>query len=88
MYNKFSLLLTLFAVPLLASAANSVNLCGVDYSVDTLFHAKVGPVTNQTSLRLNEVGGQGVLRAFYTTIDIDNPIVTFEATKGSDMVAG
>ena len=88
MYNKLSSLLTLFAVPLLASAANNVNLCGVDYSVDTLFHAKVGPGTNQTSLRLQEVEGPGILRVFYSTIDLNNPIVTFESTKGSDMVAG
>ena len=56
----------------------TVALAGVEYSVDTLFHAKVGPGTTETSLHLvNEAGQQ--LRVFYLTTDLTNPNTSIEA---------
>ena len=39
------------AVPAVLFASGAWTLQGKDYVVDTLFHAKVGPGTTQTSLR-------------------------------------
>ena len=45
------------------------NLQGSTYNVDTLYHAKVGPGTTQTELK---VSGALNLKVFYTTTDITN----------------
>lgn len=65
----------------------TVALAGVEYSVDTLFHAKVGPGTTETSLHLvNETGQQ--LRVFYLTTDLTNPNTSIEAIVAQDKVPG
>ena len=65
----------------------TVALAGVEYSVDTLFHAKVGPGTTETSLHLvNEAGQQ--LRVFYLTTDLTNPNTSIEAIVAQDKVPG
>ena len=50
-----------------------IDLRGVDYTVDTLFHAKVGPGTTQTQLRLE---GPSPLNVFYLTVDVSTPGVS------------
>ena len=62
-----------------------ISLLGVDYTVDTLFHAKVGPGTTQTQLRLE---GPSPLNVFYLTVDRTTPNVTIRAVSGTDKVAG
>ncbi len=62
-----------------------ISLLGVDYTVDTLFHAKVGPGTTQTQLRLE---GPSPLNVFYLTVDCTTPGVTIRAVSGTDKVAG
>ncbi|HRN04962.1 MAG TPA: hypothetical protein PLL05_07915, partial [Muribaculaceae bacterium] len=62
-----------------------ISLLGVDYTVDTLFHAKIGPGTTQTQLRLE---GPSPLNVFYLTVDRTTPNVTIRAVSGTDKVAG
>lgn len=83
---------------LLASSANAqenkneVTLSGVEFSVDTLFHAQVGPGTTQTSLHLiNKTTTSQQLRVFYLTVNIDdekNPNVGIEAIVANDKLSG
>ena len=83
---------------LLASSANAqenkneVTLSGVEFSVDTLFHAQVGPGTTQTSLHLiNKTNASQQLRVFYLTVNIDsekNPNVDIEAIVANDKLSG
>ena len=54
MFKKISLLFAASAVSLIVGAANTVNLAGYEFGVDTVFHATVGPGTTQTSLHLTD----------------------------------
>ena len=74
------------AVALGASAKGSVDVVGKVYSVDTLYHASIGPGTTQTSLYLQS--GTAHLRVFYSTVDLTNPYVQIRAVSGTDMMAG
>ncbi len=67
-------------------AGNTWSLLGVEYSVDTLFHAKIGPGTSQTSLYFTD--GSTDMRVFYTTIDMTNPYLTLRTVSGTDKTAG
>ena len=69
-----------------AWGSNTWQLLGVEYSVDTLFHAMIGPGTSQTSLYFTN--GSTEMRVFYTTIDMTNPYLTLRAVSGNDMTAG
>ena len=62
------------------------SLRGVEYTVDTLFHAYVGPGTTQTSLLLQS--GNKHLRVFYSRIDLSAPNVTLKAVSGTDRMTG
>ena len=62
-----------------------ISLRGVDYTVDTIFHAKVGPGTTQTQLRLD---GPSPVNVFYLTVDVMTPGVTIRTVSGTDKVAG
>lgn len=64
-----------------ASASGQWTLQGNTYTVDTLFHAKVGPGTTQTSLKLS---GAYNLRVFYTVTDLTNPNVEMRVTKAGN----
>ena len=69
-----------------AWGSNTWQLLGVEYSVDTLFHAMIGPGTSQTSLYFTN--GSTEMRVFYTTIDMTNPYLTLRAVSGTDKTAG
>ena len=84
--KKYSLLILMMAVCRLAWAGTTWPLLGVEYSVDTLFHANIGPGTSQTSLHFTN--GTTHMRVFYTTIDMTNPWLTVRAVSGNDMTAG
>jgi len=73
--------LTLFA----ASASSTIDLRGTEYTVDTLFHAPVGPGTTQTQLHLS---GPNPLQVFYLTVDISTPGVSIRTVCATDHVAG
>ena len=62
-----------------------IDLRGVDYTVDTLFHAKIGPGTTQTQLRLE---APNPLNVFYLTVDVSTPGVSIRTVSGTDKVAG
>lgn len=74
------------AVALGANAKGSCDVAGTVYSVDTTFHAYIGPGTTQTSMLLQS--GNKHLRVFYTTVDLTNPYVKIRAVSGTDMMAG
>ncbi|MDO5394369.1 MAG: phosphodiester glycosidase family protein [Bacteroidales bacterium] len=64
-----------------ASAGTQWTLQNKVYTVDTLFHAQIGPGTTQTNLQL---GGAQSLRLFYTTTDLTNPYVDIRAVKAGN----
>lgn len=70
---------------LVASASGQWTLQGNVYEVDTLFNAKVGPGTTQTSLLLT---GSSVMRVFYTVTDLTNPNVEMRVVKAKDKLVG
>lgn len=70
---------------LTAAASGSLDIRGTMFKVDTVFHAKVGPGTTQTQLRLT--GGQP-LDVFYLTVDKSTPGVSIRAVCATDKVAG
>lgn len=70
----------------LAGASNTMDLRGVTYNVDTVFHAKVGPGTTQTQLRLT--ASSNPLDVYYLTVDRSVPGVTIRSVCAKDMVAG
>jgi hypothetical protein len=60
------------------------TLQGNSYTVDTLYHAYIGPGTTQTSLKLT---GTQNLRVFYTTTDLTNQYVDVRAIMAGDKVS-
>lgn len=70
----------------LAHASGTINVKGTVYNVDTTFHAKVGPGTTQTSLKLS--AGSNPLLVHYLTIDKTTPGVTIRSVCATDKVAG
>ena len=69
-----------------ASFNDTLNIRGVKYALDTVFHAKVGPGTTQTQLQLN--GPTSSLQVFYLTIDKTTPGVSMRAVCATDKVGG
>lgn len=70
--KKSIILLLAATAPLSTWAAKEWTLQGNTYTVDTLFHAPIGPGTTQTSLR---VEGAYNLNVFYTITDLTHPNV-------------
>ena len=87
--NRMKKIFTLALSATLALTAfaeqDHISLKGVDYTVDTVFHAKVGPGTTQTQLRLD---GPSPRNVFYLTVDVTTPNVTLRAISGTGKVAG
>lgn len=91
---KKSLLLVLSAasIALMPTDANAgrytktIDIRGVEYKLDTVFHAKVGPGTTQTQLQLT--GPTSNLQVFYLTIDKTTPGVSMRAVCATDKVGG
>lgn len=74
------------AVGMIGAARTTLDVKGTVYTVDTTFHAKVGPGTTQTSLKLT--AGSSPLNVHYLTIDRTVPGVTIRAVCATDKVAG
>lgn len=66
-------------------ASGTWTLQGKTYSVDTLFHAKIGPGTTQTSLCLK---GSNTLKVFYITTDLTNPYVDIRVAQAGTKLTG
>ena len=79
--KKITLLSSIVLLSFSMMASTTWNLQGGTYSVDTLFHATVGPGTTQTSLVLD--GGLD-LRVFYTTTDLTNENVEVRVAKAGN----
>lgn len=69
-----------------ATATGTIDVRGTVYNIDTVFHAKVGPGTTQTQLRL--VSSSNALDVFYLTIDKTHPGVSIRSVCATDRVAG
>lgn len=82
---KKQLLLLSAIVALSASASGNWTLQDKAYTVDTLFHAKIGPGTTQTSLSLK--GGSN-LKIFYITTDLTNPNVDIRVAQAGAKLTG
>ncbi len=82
--KKLGLTLISAIVPVAMMASGQWTLQGNTYTVDTLYHAYVGPSTTQTSLRLS---GSSNLEVFYTTTDLTDPNVEMRVIKASDKLA-
>lgn len=84
--KKSLILLIAAAAPLSMWASKQWTLQGNTYTVDTLYHAPVGPGTTQTSLH---VEGAYVLNIFYTTTDLTHPNVEMRvAPANKNSLAG
>lgn len=68
-----------------AFASGHWTLQSKEYTVDTLFHAKIGPGTTQTSLSLS--GGSN-LKIFYITTDLTNPNVDIRVAQAGSKLTG
>lgn len=88
---KKLLLSALSAVSILGAtsveAQNTINIRGTVYSLDTIYHAKVGPGTTQTHLELISPSNSK-LQVFYLTVDKTTPGVSMRAVCATDKVAG
>ena len=84
---KKSIILLLAAVAPFSMWASKIwTLQGNTYTVDTLYHAPVGPGTTQTSLR---VEGAYNLNVFYTVTDLSHPNVEMRvAPANNNSLAG
>lgn len=69
-----------------AAAKGTIDVRGRQYTVDTVFHAKVGPGTTQTSLKLSSDAYP--LNVHYLTIDKSVPGVSIRTVCAGDKVAG
>ena len=65
-----------------AQASNTIEMLGVTYQVDTLFHNQLGPGTTQTSLWIHNSSLN--LRVFYATLDLNNPYLSLECLVAAD----
>lgn len=84
--KKTALILLAAIAPLSSWAAKEWTLQGNTYTVDTIYHAPVGPGTTQTSLR---VVGAYNLNVFYTTTDLTHPNVEMRvAPANKNSLAG
>ncbi len=79
------LVLAVFTASIPLTAGVNYDLHGTPVVIDTVFHAKVGPGTTQTQLR---VTGGTKLDVFYVTIDRNTPGVSIKAACATDKVAG
>ena len=86
MFRKVLLSVSFFILSINVYGGSHCEIRGVDFLVDTLFHAKIGPGTTQTSLLLK--GPAYNLRAFYLTVDLNNPNVSIKATMPTYKVTG
>lgn len=77
----------LVAMSLSSYAGNTISLDGVEFSLDTLYHAKVGPGTTQTSLHLVNEAKKQQLRVFYLTVDLSNPNIAIRSVMANDKLA-
>lgn len=80
--RKITLLIVL-CCGLYIFAANTLNIDGVTYSVDTLANYKVGPGTMYTSLRLQ---ASKRLDVYFLKTDLTNPYVSFKTVLGRDSI--
>lgn len=82
---SLSLIAAITAV-LVGHAGTTLQVRDMTYNVDTVFHAKVGPGTTQTSLQLRSTNYP--LNVFYLTIDRTVPGVSIRSVCATDKVAG
>lgn len=83
-------LLVASAIALSTSGTNAteqIDIIGTTWSLDTLYHAKIGPGTTQTHLELINPSGSR-LQVYYLTVDKTTPGVSMRSVCATDKVAG
>ncbi|MCH5220325.1 MAG: phosphodiester glycosidase family protein [Muribaculaceae bacterium] len=85
MLKKLFLLYAILSAAASLSASGNWTLQSKEYTVDTVFHAKIGPGTTQTSLSLT--GGSN-LKIFYITTDLTNPYVDIRVAQAGSRLTG
>lgn len=85
LFSVFSVVAVLSTIGV--QAQNTININGTTWSLDTIYHAKVGPGTTQTHLELVSPSNSK-LQVFYLTVDKTTPGVSMRAVCAKDMVAG
>lgn len=77
---------TLLVASVFANAKGVWTLQNSKITVDTLYHATVGPGTTETELRIEGVidGANVVNNIFYTETDLSNPYVEMRAAKAGN----
>ncbi len=81
---KNFIVLTLAFSALSVSARGRWTIAGVNYDVDTLYHATVGPGTTETELCISSEDGGKTNKLFYTETDLSNPYVEMRAAKAGN----
>lgn len=85
MTKRLFLLWATVCVAFAVSASGKWTLQSKDYNVDTVFHAKIGPGTTQTSLSLT---GGSTLKIFYITTDLTDPNVDIRVAQAGSRLTG
>ena len=86
-YTLFIVAILLFAFQY-SYAQSITKIRGKNFQVDTLFHAKVGPGTTQTSVKLTGLENNDKYRLFFLTVDRSASNISFAAVAGTEKVAG
>lgn len=76
----------MLALSLHAQSRTTWNIDNSLFTVDTLYHATVGPGTTETELRVEGISGNTSLinNLFYITVDLHNPYVEMRAAKAGN----
>ena len=81
MLKNLLLAIVALSASVAASASTTWSFQSKTFTVDTVYHAKIGPGTTTTSLELR---GSQRLNLFYTTIDLTDPNIDIRVVKSSN----
>lgn len=83
--KKLYIYILLMFVTFGVTAKGQWTLQGQVYTVDTLYHAKIGPGTTQTSVALS---GPSLLKVYYTTTDLTAPYLDVRVVQANNSISG
>lgn len=81
--KKTSVILIIGFLFSISTLADSINIDGKRYRMDTLANFKVGPGSHYTAIRLT---GPRPLNVFFLKVDATNPYITYKAALGQDSI--
>lgn len=85
-FRSTILIVSILSISFVNTKAETWTIEGNRYSVDTLYHATVGPGTTETELRIVQEGVSNpkTNNIFYTVTDLSNPYIEMRAAKGGN----